>query len=227
MSPEHTGGNRAYIFLNGDFEKPVRDWPERPADGDLVLAADGGGRHVHALDWPLNCLVGDLDSLEPALVAEFTARGVEISRHPVEKDEIDFELAMKVARRKGYSDIEVLGALGGRWDMTFGNLFLPRASGWGSSRIRFRHGPWDFLVISGPAEFIEHGRVGDLISLLPLGEDVRGVSLDGCYYPLHKEILRAGFSRGLSNQMTEPSLRLKFDSGALLIAHRAELPPVD
>lgn len=215
-------GPRAYIFLNGDFEKPASDWPGGPAEGDLVLAADGGGRHVKALGWPLHALVGDLDSLDPVLLAEFEAQGVEISRHPIEKDEIDFELAIKMVRRKGYNDIEVLGALGGRWDMCFANLFLPRASAWGSSRIRFRHGPWSFWLISGPAEFIEHTSKGDLLSLLPLGEDVRGVSLEGCYYPLHEETLRAGFSRGLSNILTAPLLRLKFESGALLIAHKAE-----
>lgn len=213
---------RAYIFLNGDFEKPVRGWPQNPAEGDFVLAADGGGRHVKALGWPLHALVGDLDSLDQALTEEFKAGGTEISRHPVEKDEIDFELAIKMARRKGYNDLEVLGALGGRWDMTFANLFLPRASAWGSSRIRFRHGPWSFWLISGPAEFVEEGKKGDLLSLLPLGEDVRGVSLAGCYYPLHKDVLRAGFSRGLSNVLTEDTVRLKFENGALLIAHRAE-----
>jgi thiamine pyrophosphokinase len=213
---------RAYIFLNGDFEKPLRDWPEIPADCDLVLAADGGGRHVHALGWPLHNLVGDFDSLEPEILADFEKRGIEISRHPVEKDEIDFELALKMARRKGYEDIDVLGALGGRWDMTFANLFLPRSSAWGSGRIRFRHGPWNFFLISGPTEFVKHGKPGDLFSLLPVGEDVRGVTLEGCYYPLHNEVLRAGFSRGLSNRLTAPTVRLKFGSGALLIAHRAE-----
>ncbi len=215
------GKVKAYIFLNGDFEKPLRDWPSMPGEGDLVLAADGGGRHARALGWPLHALVGDMDSLEPALQAEFENKEVEIHRHPADKDETDFELAMKLARRKGYNDMEVLGALGGRWDMCFGNLFLPRSCAWGSSRIRFRHGGWSFWLISGPAEFVEEGRPEDLLSLLPVGDDARGVSLSGCQYPLYDEVLRAGFTRGLSNKMTSPIVRLKFESGALLIAHRA------
>ncbi|MDR1043973.1 MAG: thiamine diphosphokinase [Candidatus Adiutrix sp.] len=220
MKTRGTQGDLAYIFLNGDFERPTRDWPARPRPGDLVIAADGGGRHLAALGWPVHCLVGDFDSLEPALLTEIQARGAEIFRYPAAKDEIDFELALQLARKRGYSRIEVLGALGGRWDMTFGNLFLPRATGWGSGGIRFRHGRWNFLVISGPAELSVSGQTGDLFSLLPMGEDVRGVSLKGCRYPLGGETLRAGLSRGLSNELSAPEVDLSFDSGVLIVMHR-------
>ena len=212
---------RAYIFLNGDFEKPIRGWPKAPAEGDLVIAADGGGRHLAALGWPVHCLVGDFDSIDPELLAEFQSRGAEVSQYPVNKDEIDFELALKLARKRGYSQIEVLGALGGRWDMTFGNLFLPRAAGWGSDSIRFRHGAWNILAVAGPSELTLAGREGDLLSLIPLGEDVHGISLGGCRYPLIGETLRAGFSRGLSNELIQAEISLTFESGTLLVIHQS------
>ena len=210
----------AYIFLNGDFEKPPHQWPHRPAPDDLVIAADGGGRHLIDLGWPAHCLVGDFDSLDPGLMAQLVDQGAEVTRYPSDKDEIDFELSLMLARRRGYESIVVLGALGGRWDMTFGNLFLPRAAGWGSESIRFRHGPWDFFVISGPARLTIQGGAGDLLSLLPLGEDVRGVTLTGCRYPLADDTLKAGFSRGLSNEFIVRDAGLEFESGALLIIHK-------
>ncbi len=211
--------DRAYIFLNGEFRKPLRDWPERPAAGDLVIAADGGGRHAAALGWPVHCLVGDFDSLAPELLEAFKDQGAEIHRYPSEKNEIDFELALNLARRRGYAQIDVLGALGGRWDMTLGNLFLPRATGWGSDGIRFRHGGWTFLVVSGPASLTIEGRRGELLSLLPLGEDVKGVTLTGCRFKLAGETLRSGLSRGLSNRLTADQAQLDFKSGTLIIKH--------
>jgi len=211
---------KAYLFLNGDFETPSHQWPEQPAADDLVIAADGGGRHPAALGWPVHCLVGDFDSLEPELLTQLAGQGAEVIRYPSNKDEIDFELALMLARRRGYESIVVLGALGGRWDMTFGNLFLPRAAGWGSESIRFRHGPWDFFIISGPSRLTLQGRPGDILSLLPLGEDVRGVTLSGCRYPLADETLKAGFSRGLSNEFMVRDAGLEFESGALLIIHK-------
>lgn len=221
--PEHSASPdpetaRAYIFLNGDFEKP-RSWPERPAPGDLVIAADGGLHHVLALGWPVHCLVGDFDSLPPGVPNELRSQGTEVLQYPVDKDEIDFELALQLARRRGYARVEVLGALGGRWDMTLGNLFLPRV-GWDSDTVRFRHGAWTILAANGPVTLLVEGQAGDLLSLIPLGEDVAGVTLSGCRYPLAGETLQVGFSRGLSNALTGNAARLRFESGTLLVVHQ-------
>jgi thiamine pyrophosphokinase len=212
---------RAYIFLNGDFEPPARDWPRRPAAGALVIAADGGGRHVLALGWPADVLVGDFDSLSPETLQCFETAGAELRRHPAEKDEIDFELALALAMERGATDIEVLGALGGRWDMTLGNLFLPMTltGGAAAARIRFRHGDWSFLPLAGPAALTINGAPGDLVSLLPLGGDATGLVLSGCRYPLDGETLRSGFSRGLSNELTAASAQLKLTAGRLLLIH--------
>ena len=212
---------KAYIFLNGDFEKPLRGWPEKPTESDLVIAADGGGRHALSLDWPIHCLIGDLDSIDPETLKAITGAGAEISRFPSEKDEIDFELALNLARQRGYVNIEVLGALGGRWDMTFGNIFLPGAMGWGHDAIRFRHGAWSFIVLKGPARLSVPGKPGDLLSLLPLGEDVRNASLTGCCFALSGETLKAGLSRGLSNEMSAETAELNFTEGTLLVIHRS------
>jgi thiamine pyrophosphokinase len=211
---------KAYIFLDGDFEPPP-DWPARPGPADLVVGADGGGRHPLILGWPVQILVGDLDSLGEEHLAALAAGGAEIIRHPAAKDEIDFELALDLARGRGFQDIEVLGALGGRWDMTFGNIFVPARLDLAALRVRFRHGPWTMSVVRGPAELTIEGAPGDSLSLLPLGEDVRGVGLSGCFYPLRRETLSVGRSRGLSNELTGTSAGLSFDSGTLIIMRRS------
>ena len=212
-------GEKAYIFLGGDFEPP-QDWPARPGPADLVVGADGGGRHPSGLGWPIHVLAGDFDSLDEESIAALASGGTEIFRHPIAKDEMDFELALDLVQRRGFVDIDVLGALGGRWDMTFGNLFLPARPDFATLRVRFRHGPWNLFVVHGPAQFTVKGSQGDLLSLLPLGEDIRGVSLSGCLYPLKRETLLVGRSRGLSNELTGASAGLSFDSGTLIVMHR-------
>lgn len=212
--------SQTYIFLNGDFARPTCDWPGRLEPGDLVIAADGGERHAVALGWPVHWLVGDFDSLEPAQLARYQLSGTDIERHPVDKDEIDFELAINLARRLGRRTVEVLGALGGRWDMSLANLFLPRADGWDDPSVLFRHGPWSIRTVTGPAALTLTGRPGDTLSLLPLGQDVRQTTLLGCRYPLAGETLRAGLSRGLSNVFEETRASLSFACGTLLIMHR-------
>lgn len=211
---------KAYIFLNGDFVKP-HNWPLQPAPEDLVVAADGGGRHLEGLGWAPHCLVGDFDSLDPELLSYFETLGAEIIRHPACKDEIDFELALGLVRQRGYQHIEVLGAMGGRWDMTFANILLPRAD-WGGDSIIFHHGSWTFRVVTGPATIEILGQKGDLLSLIPLGVDVTKITLEGCCYPLNGETLKAGLSRGLSNELCKPVVGLSFESGTLLVTHQAE-----
>lgn len=210
--------SRAYIFLNGVFERPARHWPQAPAPGDLVVAADGGAAHALALGWPVHVLVGDFDSLAPGTVASLTAGGAEVRRHPVDKDETDFELALGLAREKGYDEVEVLAALGGRWDMSLGNLLVPAA--WAGCRVAFRQGPWALRLLAGPAETWEDGAPGDTVSLLPVGGDARGVTLTGCRWPLAGETLRLGLTRGLSNKMTAPGLHLGLEAGLLILAHQ-------
>jgi len=165
--------------------------------------------------------VGDFDSLGEAPLAALAAEGAEIIRHPAAKDETDFELALDLVRGRGFQDIEVLGALGGRWDMTFGNLFLPARQDLAALRVRFRHGPWTLCLVRGPAELTIEGAPGDSLSLLPWGGDVRGIALSGCLYPLRRETLPAGRSRGLSNELTRTSAGLSFDFGTLIVMHRA------
>jgi thiamine pyrophosphokinase len=189
-----------------------------------VVGADGGGRHPLLLGWPVQVLVGDFDSLGEEPLAALAAGGAEIIRHPAAKDEIDFELALDLVRGRGFQDIEVLGALGGRWDMTFGNLFLPARPDLAALRVRFRHGPWTLFVVRGPACLTIHGAPGDLLSLLPLEGDVRGVGLSGCLYPLNRETLSAGRSRGLGNELTCASAGLGFDCGTLIVMHKAGGP---
>ncbi|MDR2935439.1 MAG: thiamine diphosphokinase, partial [Candidatus Adiutrix sp.] len=196
----------------------------RPGPADLVVGAAGGGRHPLDLGWQVQVLVGDFDSLGDEPLAALAAAGAEIIRHPAAKDEIDFELALDLVRGRGFQNIEVLGALGGRWDMTFGNLFLPARPDLAALKIRFRHGPWTMFVVRGPAALTIEGAPGDLFSLLPWGGDVRGICLSGCLYPLNRETLSAGRSRGLGNELVGTSAGLSFDFGTLVIMRRAAGP---
>ena len=60
-------------------------------------------------------------------------------------------------------------------------------------------------------------RVGDLVSLLPLGDGVEGVTTSGLQYPLTDEPLPAGPARGLSNVRQEAAATVTVRRGLLLI----------
>ena len=69
----------------------------------------------------------------------------------------------------------------------------------------------------GPVERTLAGRQGDIVSLLPVGEGVVGVTTAGLAYPLHDEPLPEGPARGLSNVRTEPTATVTVRAGRLLV----------
>jgi thiamine pyrophosphokinase len=60
------------------------------------------------------------------------------------------------------------------------------------------------------------GKKGDIVSLLPWGESVTGVTTSGLKYPLEEEILFSFGSRGLSNILESGNATITFKKGNLL-----------
>ena len=207
---------KTYIFANGEFTLPFR--PLNIKQNDLVIAADGGSRHCRSLDIQPGVLIGDLDSTDPALVEEWRGVGVEIIQHPEDKDQTDLELALMLAQNRGARKIVVYGAVGGRLDMTFGNLFLPAHPNLttpttlinGAEEVHLMH-PGDLLTLVGDPE--------DLVSLVPIQPGDSIVNTTGFLYPLKNEALEFGLSRGLSNQLTEKRGTIHLESGLLAVIH--------
>jgi len=218
---------QAIILADGDVAARTRldaAWPGWERPGAVVIAADGGARHAASLGLTIDLWVGDGDSLGDEGLAGLAAAGVPMERAPVDKDESDTELAVRAALDRGADTLILVGVLGGpRLDHALANLgllALPELEGRDTVllaadvRIRQLHAPSD----GGPAGVILDGRVGDLVSLLPVGADAEGVTTDGLRYPLRDEVLRVGRTRGLSNVRTATMATVTLRSGRLLVA---------
>jgi thiamine pyrophosphokinase len=226
---------RALIVADGvvpgrsDLDEAWPGWGEGIV---LVVAADGGAAAVERLGVRPDLIVGDADSVDPAVLEKFRAGGVAIEIAPTEKDETDTELAMLAALRRGATDLTIVGALGGRrLDHAIGNVWLLAHPGLAgrratilepSARLRVLRAPaGDGGPVSAPLD----GPVGAIVSLIPMG-DVAGVTTEGLRYPLHDEPLPAGPARGLSNERTEARASVTVRRGLLLVIESpATLPP--
>ena len=203
----------ALIFANGDLEKPS-DWPARIAGVDLLINADGGAEHCRALGLIPDVLIGDLDSLTPALRAELEKQAVRLILHPSQKDQTDFELALLHAKDAGAEEITVLGGLGRRWDHSLANLFLAGASQFADLKIVYLHGDQRIYVLHGKQKL--DAKKGERVSLLALAADAHGVTTNGLEYALHDETLFFGGSRGVSNMALLNSPEVAIREGVLL-----------
>ena len=215
------GPLRALIVADGDAPtRPALDavWPGWAEGFGLVVAADGGARGARRLGFTIDLVVGDGDSLTPAELERLAAAHVEIRRAPLDKDESDTELAILAAVERAADKLTVVGAFGGpRLDHALANvalLALPALNGRScelldpTARVR---------LLTGPATLELPGRAGDIVSLLPFGDGVLGVTTDGLAYPLRDEPLPAGPARGLSNVRVGQTARVRVRAGRLLV----------
>lgn len=199
-------------------------WPGWLTPGAAIVAADGGARHASGLRLPIDRWVGDGDSLGEDEIAELVAAGIPVDRVPADKDQSDTELAILAALERSATAIAILGALGGpRIDHALANLTLlsmPALAGVdvrlvaADARVRLLRAP---TAAGSPVSVEMDGRVGDLVSLLPVGGDAVGISTAGLAYPLDDETLPDGLTRGLSNRRTAPTARVTLGAGRLLV----------
>jgi thiamine pyrophosphokinase len=209
--------SRAVIFVNGhisDLESVRR--LTRP--GDTLLAADGGTRHALALGLTPSVVIGDLDSLIDDNRRKLDTAGTEIRRHSRDKNETDFELALHYAVEAGFREILVVAALGDRLDQTLGNLALLTEPSLVGLDVRVDDGVEQAYFVRTQARI--EGHPGDLVSLIPWGGEVTGVTTDGLRWPLRGETLYQYKTRGISNELLGETASVSLKSGLLFIVHR-------
>ena len=203
----------ARCFIFGAL--PVRSVAERPAEGDLVIAADRGCDVARSLGIEPDLVVGDFDS-----------RGAAPTDCPVillqvRKDDTDLEHAVSVALERGCRDFVVYGAVGGQLDHTLGNIAVAERIADAGGRAVFRGEDSSFTVIRNTSFRLplrESGRV----SVFSLSERSRGVTIRGLSYEADGVDLPRAATRGVSNAFIGSAAQVSVRDGALLIVWDSE-----
>ena len=193
------------IFCAAEFDELVMPLTEE----DFVIGADGGLRHTTALGLTPDAVLGDFDSLG------FVPEGANV--YPVEKDDTDAMLAIRLGLKLGYREFLLYGSLDGpRLDHTVANFqalqFLADNGAWGCLVGK------DTLVtvVKDGAIRFPAGGTGT-VSVFCMGADAEGVSLEGLYYPLDRQPLTAGFPLGVSNHFIGAEAVIAVEKGSLLV----------
>lgn len=207
---------RVILFVNGDLPEPEK-LRARLTPEDILIAVDGGLRHIIALGLTPDLILGDLDSANPEDVQKFESQGVPVRRYPIAKDETDLELGILAALEHQPAVIWIVAAIGGRLDQTLGNIFLLTQPNLTELDVRLVDGVQEASLIRDHA--VITGQPGQIVSLLPLMGPVPGVTTSQLAYPLNHETLYPDRTRGISNLMTTTMASVTIDSGILLCIH--------
>jgi thiamine pyrophosphokinase len=227
MQPREARGGRtdavrAVVVVGGDAD--AQD-AEQLSGAALVIAADGGARFLESRGRRPNVLVGDLDSVDAELVERLEADGVEVERHPVDKDATDAELAIKRALAAGATRITVIGAFAGkRLDHELGNLLLLADAGLArrTKDLRMVRSGTIARAVHGPGSLVLEADAGGRVGLLPVGGDAIGVTTRGLRFALDAETLHLGRTRGLANEVVSVPASVSLESGVLLVVESTD-----
>jgi len=210
---------RALLFANGEMTDPAALRRLIQPD-DVLIAADGGARHLQALGLIPSLVIGDFDSLSPAEAVSLAQSGATLRRYPPAKDETDLELALQYALQAGYAPILLLCALGGRLDQTLANLALLADPAAIRAQTSLQDGSTTAFFVQDQATL--QGNPGDQVSLLPWGAPAQGIFTENLEYPLRGESLFPQRTRGISNRMLAQTAHIRLQSGLLLCIHQPQ-----
>ena len=201
---------RAFIYTGGNINPA--NITEHPKGDDVIIAADSGYRNALALGEAPHILLGDMDSLGDMGVPEKT----EILQVPAEKDFTDTQLAVDTALKKGASEIIIIGGLDGRLDHTLSNLSILEELDKrrihahitnGYNRVRYLNSTSTLIARSG----------FKYLSLVCLSEKAKGVSVEGCKYPLDNAKLTRDYQFAVSNEIVGNCALISVRKGQLYI----------
>lgn len=210
---------RVIIFANGQLPD-VRKARGLVSPDDYVICADGGTHHAFAVGAMPHIVIGDLDSIQDLDRQRIESAAIPVRQYSHDKDETDFELALRHALEQKPMSILVIGAAGGRLDQTIANLAALSDPALAALEVRADDGLEEFFFCRSQSQVL--GQSGDLVSLIPWGGAVEGVRTTGLRWPLHNKTLYPYKTRGVSNEMLGDVAEVNVASGLLLVIHRRQ-----
>ena len=191
------------IFCAAGFDGLLSPIPENA----LTIAADGGLRHTQALGLNPDVILGDFDSL--GYVPE------DSRVFPVEKDDTDAMLAVRLGLQQGCGWFELYGALDGpRLDHTVANFQTLAYLATHDARGALIGRDYIATVLKGESIAFPAEAEG-ILSLFCLGASAR-VTIEGLHYPLENGTLTPDFPLGVSNHFVGRPARITVHEGLVL-----------
>ena len=179
-----------------------------------IIAVDSGIEHLLNLSLDPNTLIGDLDSISKKLLDEVKKNGVKILAFNSNKDQTDFELALKYLEETEKSKVYIIGGESGEIDHLISIfLLIPSKSFfeniiwlYGDKRIIFRQKLE--LNIKKLTKF----------SVIPL-TDLTNLSIDGAEWNLDNKDIQFGETLTLRNNTNEEQLNIRCDKGVFALIY--------
>ncbi|PAD21058.1 thiamine diphosphokinase [Terribacillus saccharophilus] len=183
----------------------------------IWIGADAGALALASAGIRMKVAVGDFDSVSEEELITIRRYADQVLVYPPEKDETDFELAIRQAEEMGAADVAVYGVTGGRLDHELINIqMLYRLLDSFEQAVII---DWQNNIrLHRPGTYrIERDDTYRYISFLSFSEQVTGLTLTGFKYPLTDASIHWGETLSISNELVAQYGTYSFASGIVIM----------
>lgn len=208
--------NRTLILSGGTINTGLLKTVLEEERFQFTIAVDGGLEAADKAGLDVDYIVGDFDSVSRDTMAKYKDKAI-IKQFPPEKNYTDTHLALELAIEIGGEDLLILGATGTRFDHMQANLHLLVYLLRKKIKAVILDENNRIYLIEEAMHIEKRKAYGPFLSLLPITEKVKGVTLKGFKYPLDKAELSIEGSIGISNEIIDETGTIELEEGILLV----------
>ena len=205
---------KVIIFTNGEYQdKNFYEACLEEIKADYLICADGGANYARMLNVKPDIIIGDMDSIAAETRTFFNQTRFEM--YPRQKDETDTELAITHAIKIGADKVTILGGLGSRMDHSLGNIYLLKRFVDVGIEAEIVNEKNRIRIIGKTTAF--NFPIGTIVSILPIGGDVSGLTISGFEYPIKAGQMTIDKPYGISNVTNDNRQQIALEQGMLII----------
>lgn len=182
------------------------------SENDFIICADGGYKYAQKCNIKPDLLVGDFDSYGGSV-----DENIQVVRLNVHKDDTDTMHCAQIALEKGFKEVVILSAIGGRIDHSFANISVLQyfAKNNVSAKIITEN---EILTVATSGESLFENLKGYTFSVFPFGCGSVTVSYEGKVgYKAKSLTLYSSCPMGVSNVFQSDSVKIIVEQGNALI----------
>ena len=199
------------LIVNGGLNSTKRD---QLGNYDLIVAVDSGTEQAYKLFLKPDLIIGDLDSIDEKTIKRAEKDEVQILKYETNKNETDFELALKYVIGKEIKDITIIGGEYGEIDHLFGVLTVI-ISFQEDQKISWIHK--DQTVLIPNSKKITIGNNVEF-SILPF-TNLKNLNISGAQWNLDNENIEFGKSVTLRNISIDNYIEVSVEDGKFCLIY--------
>lgn len=207
---------RVLIVSGGNVNRDIIKELMKDNDFTHVIAVDKGLEALDEQKIMPDHIIGDFDSVNEKILDKYKQEEIIIHKLDTEKDYTDTHMGLKLAIELGANEILITGATGSRIDHTIANIHLLEETLQENILCKIIDNNSELIVIDRDTKIKKDDKY-KYISLIPLTNEVTGITLRGFKYKLENSTLRIGQSIGISNEQIEDIAHIEIQKGKLIV----------